>query len=239
VADLHLRELERAALRGDSGGDHGAAGRWLRERLRAGQLTARTLARAAYLGDPVAVGLVDPTELGPLAATAAAARPSQEEVAVWVYELQAWGQEWCVRAAVAAARLALGERADPVAQEAIAAACEWLAAPSDTSGNRALSAGKRTMVARSFSMRRRRRILEAALQAASAAAWRPPPDADDQRAGPGPGNPAACAARAAARLHSPAEVVLAVRAALVPRLLGLNGPAPWLASAASPRNKTR
>jgi len=105
MADARLRRLERRAPPVERG-------RLLRERLRAGRLDPDRLSLAAYLGDRVAS-----ETLG-----ADAPVPSAD-LREWVALLAPWGKEACVRAAVAAARRAVGP------SPALAAAEAWLACP--------------------------------------------------------------------------------------------------------------
>lgn len=98
MADSRLRQLQRDAA---SGGDLEAEARFLLERVRVGKLPAERLELAAYLGDPaarLAVSVPGPDPTAPW---------TRDELAGWVVGLRRWGKVSCVRAAVAAARLAL------------------------------------------------------------------------------------------------------------------------------------
>ncbi|MCO5172222.1 MAG: hypothetical protein M9894_38485 [Planctomycetes bacterium] len=117
MTDVRLRALEREATRGDLE----AAARLLRSQVRLGALDAPRLGLLAYAGDPAAA----------LAHPGAPTPPDDPKA--WVLGLEPWGAEACVRAAVAAARLALPQwearRPDPRPRQAVAAVDAWLAAP--------------------------------------------------------------------------------------------------------------
>lgn len=146
MADHRLRSLERDLATGDPG----ARARLLRERLRAGTLELERAQLAAWLGDPDAREALGP---GGYEAFAAPLREVTRRVvgdlqtesasvslAIWVAALERWGAPACVRAAIAAARLALptiegkaylGPAARSAARDALRAAEAWARCPCD------------------------------------------------------------------------------------------------------------
>lgn len=91
MADERLRQLERAA----ADGDHGARVRWYQARVRLGDLTEHRLWLAAHLGDAAARD-----------ALSEGRHVEAEGFDDWVKILTGGGKETCVRAALAAARIA-------------------------------------------------------------------------------------------------------------------------------------
>ena len=92
MADEHLRALERSASQGGSE----AQARLLRERLRAGSLSASRLELAAYLG-----------HAGALLALEQAPEPEDRDLREWLWSFQRWGRQGVVRVLVAACRCGL------------------------------------------------------------------------------------------------------------------------------------
>lgn len=91
MSDARLREAERRWRESGAAEDEAA---WLRERVRAGELGDDRLRLAAYVGHRPSV-----LALG-------AVPPAPAYVQAWVYGLERWGEEACLRAAIAAARRA-------------------------------------------------------------------------------------------------------------------------------------
>jgi len=95
--DADLRSLERAA----AGGDVDAEARLLQARLRRGDLDPTRLRLAAHLGHPAAVKALGPEAPPP---------PGDD----WVRALEDWGEEVCLRAALAVVRQLVSERLQEV-----------------------------------------------------------------------------------------------------------------------------
>jgi hypothetical protein len=87
VGDEHLRALERSASQGGSE----AEARLLRERQRAGSLSAERLALAAYLGHE-----------GALLALGETLDPEDPDLREWLWGFMRWGRQGVTRALVAA-----------------------------------------------------------------------------------------------------------------------------------------
>lgn len=108
MADERLRRLERAAA-----DDPEARVQWLKARVRLGDLTPLRLWLAAHLGEPAAVGALGHDD-------------PPASFRDWVLILTGGGKETCVRAALAAARLAaIGGSAG----EALDAVEAWVECP--------------------------------------------------------------------------------------------------------------
>lgn len=119
MSDERARALERAWRRSGSVADEAA---FLRERLRAGEVSLDRLQLAAHLAHPAA------------RAACAATREPPEDLLGWVGGLEGWGHEVLVRASLAAARLVLPvyERQHPSDNRPhllVATAEEWLRLP--------------------------------------------------------------------------------------------------------------
>lgn len=117
MSDTTLRLLERAARVDPSACD--ARARHMAARLRAGEVDPDRVRLAAYFGDTAAR-----TVLG--------CDPPPVHLETWALGLAAWGQEPCVRVAVAAARVALPayERTfvlSTLCRDLLRVADEWLA----------------------------------------------------------------------------------------------------------------
>lgn len=118
MSDARIRELERDAAQGDLD----AAGRLLLERVRAGVLRDDRLALAAHLG-----------HAGARRALCRRADERELDLPEWVERLAKFGQEACVRAALAAVRQACralpeGRWRDRI-ERALEAQEAWVACP--------------------------------------------------------------------------------------------------------------
>jgi hypothetical protein len=150
MADEGMRRLERLA----GAGDPEAQARYLRERVRLGELPAERLGLLALLGDPLAARALgrEPPE-APL--------PPKE----WARQLEPLGPEVLVRVAVGLAR-AVQRREEAYSLRAIRAAEAWALSPDSA---RAFAAGQAAdaIAARRWAIDDR---LHASVEAAEAAA---------------------------------------------------------------------
>ncbi len=159
AVDLRARDLER---RWKEGGDRADWVRWLRARLRRGDLDAAAsalveraaagevepadLALAAYLGDPVALA-IDQHEAVALAAylgdvgaahVVLGEAPTADELAAWLRGLAHWGPRTVVRALIALgdALLEVFRRAPPPRDpDAYDYPWDWAGAVAETASN--------------------------------------------------------------------------------------------------------
>lgn len=251
--DERLRRLERASANGDTE----SRARWLRERVRAGELSRAKLELAARAGDPAALAAVGAVS-GCLDTPAA--------LADFLRGLYTAGQEACVRAGLAALRVALHRREEPEARSVVIATERWLQSPDARCRRRVKRAQEQaeSAVVECRRNTRRARILNAADHLASTVEWTRPRDDDPERrylkqlldaeidpemravrqaAWDTPeyvlGNCADATAMFAAQVADPATIAASIRRALIDWALAVEAVAPTSADPARGRRATR
>lgn len=108
---------------------------WLRERLRAGEISADRVRLAAHLGDAAS-------------ATVLGDAPETDDPVAWADRTSVWGRDACIRFALALARSTMP--ATEAARRALDAAEEWLRCPCEPhrAGVKALALGQESAVVR-------------------------------------------------------------------------------------------